>query len=78
MLDDQSSQVILFLFVQIKGLDFVRMVHVPIQQKCRPENPQRSSNDEKLADSLDADTEDENRRKSEKQANRAFDRYAVH
>jgi hypothetical protein len=58
--------VVLFLFVQIEELDFVRMALMPIEEDSRSKNPEYSGDDEKLADGRDADTEDENRRKNEK------------
>jgi hypothetical protein len=69
--------VVLFLFVQIEELQFERVALVPEEEDSRSKNPEYSGDDEQLADGRDADTEDENRRKNEKQSDRAFDRNSI-
>jgi hypothetical protein len=69
--------VVFSFFVQIEELQFERVAFVPEEEDSRSKNPEYSGDDEQLADGRDADTEDENRRKSEKQSDRAFDRNSI-
>jgi hypothetical protein len=67
----------LFVFVQIQGLDSERVALVPVDQNSQSEYPQRTGNNEHLANNWDAGTKDQNRCKNEKQADGTFDRYVM-